>query len=172
MKGQFFIWAIGLISGISILDAHALPNGVTPVTASHPDHGASFLEQLVGQWLILEGDQVVKQLRCYEDGRFGFLSEGEWKAGSYVILRTDERSKGVLRLEYYVDGNLHLQEIRCEIHFTDGDQDHDDHGEEHHHGEDEEHGHDEGHHHEYMLVEVLPGAEQALDMAGDYLHRH
>jgi hypothetical protein len=130
------------------------------------------LEQLVGQWVIAEEEEVVKQFRCYEDGRFGFLSHGQWSAGSYVILRTDERSKGVLRLEYYVNGNLHLQEIRCEVHFAAGETE----GADHHHGQGEgdHHGkeHSEDHHHEYLLVEVLPGAEQALDMAGDYLHRH
>ncbi len=176
MKGLIFILASGLIFGVSAHDAHALPNGFelfeSCEAAGHPDHGASFLEQWVGQWIILEGEQVVKQLRCYEDGRFGFLSDGEWKAGSYVILRTDERSKGVLRLEYYVDGNLHLQEIRCEIHFEEGHGDHDGSGSDHPHAEGENQDHGEGHHHEYMRIEVLQGAEQALDMAGDYLHRH
>lgn len=132
---------------------------------AHPDHGASFLEQLTGQWVIEgEGEETGQRLRFYEDGRFAFQGEGAWTAGSFVILRSDERQKGVLRLEYYVDGNLHLQEVLCEVHFTAGDG-HGEHG--HDHADGQEH---EGH--EYLLVEVLPAAEQRLDMAGDYLHRH
>jgi hypothetical protein len=126
---------------------------------------------LVGQWLILDGELEVKKLRCYEDGRFGFLAEGHWTAGSYVILRTDERSKGVLRLEYYVDGNLHLQEVRCEVYFSDEDHEHDGTEGEHTHEGNGDHP-EEGHHHEFLRVDVLEGAEQALDMEGDYLHRH
>ncbi|MCH1581622.1 MAG: hypothetical protein L7S63_00735 [Flavobacteriales bacterium] len=146
------------------------------VVLTHPDHGAPFLEQLSGQWVISR-DGEERRLRFYEDGRFGFLDRASWTAGSYVILRTDERQKGVLRLEYYVDGNLHLQEVRCEIYFAE----HADHSEEedHDHGHDHDgHGHDgeehagETHHHEYLKVEVLPAAEQALNMAGDYLHQH
>ncbi len=138
---------------------------------AHPDHGASFLEQLTGQWVIEEKKGVVqKRLRFYEDGRFGFMDAGDWTAGSFVILRSDERQKGVLRLEFYVDGNLHLQEVRVEVHFEDHV----------HEGEDaQEHGHDhdsqgaaEKQHHEYLLVEVLPAVEQSLEMGGDYLHRH
>ena len=158
---------LGILMGVSSGFAadKSIPEGIS--TTPHPDHGASFLEQLVGQWVILEGESVVRQLRCYEDGRFGFLAEGVWTAGSYVILRTDERSKGVLRLEYYVNGNLHLQEVRCEIRFTDADQGHDADAQGHHHGE--EGGH---HHHELMDVETLPGAEQALPISGTFEHRH
>jgi len=153
-----------------MMDANDIPSkGEIAITSSHPDHGATFLEQLVGQWIITEGETVVKKLRCYEDGRFGFLAEGQWTAGSYVIMRTDERSKGVLRLEYYVNGNLHLQEIRCEVHFTEAGHEHEVHGGEPQGGGD--HNHQE-HHHEFLLVEVLDGAEQALNLAGDYLHRH
>jgi len=134
--------------------------------AVHPDHGAPFLEQLSGQWIVWSAsDEEQKRLRFYEDGRFGFKIEDQWTAGSYVILRTDERQKGVLRLEYYVDGNLHLQEIRCEIYFTEG--------EDHAHGtEGDGAAAGEAHHHEYLKVEVLPAAEQRLDLAGDFLHQH
>ena len=90
-----------------------------------------------------------------------------------------------MRLEYYLDGNLHFQEVRCEIHFEahadhDGDhhngdhahEDHD-HGEEHHHEGDHDHGEVEGeHHHEMLMVESLPAAEQSLDLDGDYEHVH
>lgn len=148
----------------------------TATTAVHPDHGASFLEQLSGQWILHEGEMERKRLRFYEDGRFGFMDGQAWTAGSYVILRSDERQKGVLRLEYYVDGNLHLQEVRCEVHFTEGhpttdDEDHE-HADHEHADHDHGDGNSEAHVHEYLLVEVLPSAEQALDMEGDYLHRH
>ena len=141
-------------------------------TVVHPDHGAPFLEQLSGRWVISGEEGGERRLRFYEDGRFGFLEGTNWTAGSYAILRTDERQKGVLRLEYYVDGNLHLQEVRCEIYFAE----HADHKEEQHdhdgHGHDGEEHAAETHHHEYLKVEVLPAAEQALNMAGDFLHQH
>lgn len=154
----------------------SLPVGASGdlVSSVHPDHGAPFLEQLSGQWVISGEDGGERRLRFYEDGRFGFLEGASWTAGSYVILRTDERQKGVLRLEYYVDGNLHLQEVRCEIYFAE----HADHKEEEHGHDNDGHGHDgeehaaETHHHEYLKVEVLPAAEQALNMAGDFLHQH
>ena len=57
----------------------------------HPDHGASFLEQLTGQWVIGAESKEEKRLRFYEDGRFGCKVDGQWTAGSYVILRSDER---------------------------------------------------------------------------------
>lgn len=131
----------------------------------HPDHGASFLEQLSGQWVVGDAEgKEQKRLRFYEDGRFGFMDADAWTAGSYVVLRTDERQKGVLRLEYYVDGNLHLQEVRVEVHFEQhAHEDHDQHGEA---------SSGEEHHHEFLLVEVLPAVEQRLEMAGDYLHQH
>ena len=155
--------------------------------AAHPDHGAPFHEQLSGQWVIEGEDGEARRLRFYEDGRFAFQGESGWTAGSFFILRSDERSKGVLRLEYYLDGNLHFQEVRCEIHFEahadhDGDhyhgdharEDHDhDHGEEHHQDGDHDHGEAEGeHHHEMLLVESLPAAEQSLALDGDYEHVH
>ena len=153
--------------------------------ASHPDHGAPFHEQLSGQWLIEGEDREARRLRFYEDGRFAFQGEAGWTAGSFFILRSDERSKGVLRLEYYLDGNLHFQEVRCEIHFEahadhDGDHHHGDHahedhnhGEEHHHDGDHGHGEAEGeHHHEMLMVESLPAAEQSLALDGDYEHVH
>lgn len=140
----------------------------------HPDHGAPFPEQLAGQWLLEEEiDGSGQRLRFYEDGRFAFFSGKAWTAGSYFILRSDERRKGVLRLEYYLDGNLHFEEVRVDIHFETHDHEEaDDHREgDHDHGAEGE-GEAEGHHHEYLRVEVLPSAEQALDMAGEYLHRH
>ena len=150
----------------------------------HPDHGAPFHEQLAGQWVLGHDGESGKRLRFYEDGRFAFLGGEEWTAGSYFILRSDERQKGVLRLEYYLDGNLHFQEVRCEIRFEahadhadeDGHHDHD--GDHHEHGHGEEHSHDhdheeEGaHHHEMLHVKVLPAAEQALPMDGHYEHVH
>ena len=92
-------------------------------------------------------------------------------------------ARGVLRLEYYLDGNLHFQEILVEIHFEahadhETDHDHDaDHGHGHEHGEsaseDHHHGEEEGeHHHEMLLVKSLPAAEQALAVDGDYEHQH
>lgn len=153
--------------------------------ASHPDHGAPFHEQLSGQWLIEGEDGEARRLRFYEDGRFAFQGEAGWTAGSFFILRSDERSKGVLRLEYYLDGNLHFQEVRCEIHFEahadhDGDHHHGDHahedhdhGEEHHQDGDHDHGEAEGeHHHEMLMVESLSAAEQSLGLDGDYEHVH
>jgi len=165
----------------------ALCSWMTPAdfAVDHPDHGAPFPEQLSGQWLLeseIEGSG--QRLRFYEDGRFAFYSGKAWTAGSYFILRSDERRKGVLRLEYYLDGNLHFQEVRCEIHFETHthveeeahDHDHEDgHAHDHegdHHHEEEGHADEEGHHHEYLRVEVLPAAEAALDMAGEYLHSH
>ena len=146
----------------------------------HPDHGAPFPEQLAGQWLLeSEIDGNGQRLRFYEDGRFAFFSGKAWTAGSYFILRSDERKKGVIRLEYYLNGNLHFQEVLCEIHFEththEAQEDHDhnhDHGHSHDHAEEEGHEEEEGHHHEYLRVQVLPAAEQALDMAGEYLHAH
>ncbi len=133
----------------------------------HPDHGASFLEQLSGQWVFGDAKgKEQKRLRFYEDGRFGFMYEDAWTAGSYMVLRSDERQKGVLRLEYYVDGNLHLQEVRVEVHFEAYGH------EEHDHGHDGETASGAEHQHEFLLVEVLPAVEQRLDMAGDYLHQH
>ena len=153
--------------------------------AVHPDHGAPFHEQLSGQWVIEGEDGEARRFRFYEDGRFAFQGESGWTAGSFFILRSDERSKGVLRLEYYLDGNLHFQEVRCEIQFeahADHDRDHHhgerahedhDHGEEHHHPGDDDHGEVEGeHHHEMLMVESLTAAEQALDLDGDYEHVH
>lgn len=113
----------------------------------------------------------------YDDGRFAFMADEEWTAGSYVILRTDERQKGVLRMEYYLDGNLHLQELRCEIYFEEHARDANGADRDHHHdhGQVQEGDAEEGaeaHHHEYLQVEVLPAAEQRLNMAGHYLHQH
>lgn len=157
----------------------------------HPDHGAPFHEQLSGQWVLDDGGKDARRFRFYEDGRFAFLGDGEWTAGSFFILRSDERSKGVLRLEYYLDGNLHFQEVFVEIHFeahADHDADHDhshdhghdhdaDHDHDHDHGESaseaHHHGEEEGeHHHEMLLVKSLPAAEQALAVDGDYEHHH
>lgn len=136
-------------------------------TMVHPDHGASFLEQLSGQWVVKDAKgKEQKRLRFYEDGRFGFMQEDAWTAGSYMVLRSDERQKGVLRLEYYVDGNLHLQEVRVEVHFEAHTQG------EHDHGQDGKATSGAEHQHEFLLVEVLPAVEQRLDMAGDYLHQH
>jgi len=151
--------------------------------AAHPDHGAPFHEQLSGQWVIEGEDGEARRLRFYEDGRFAFQGESGWTAGSFFILRSDERSKGVLRLEYYLNGNLHFQEVRCEIHFeahADHDHHHGDHAhEDHDHGEgdhqdgDHDHGEAEGeHHHEMLMVESLPAAEQSLALDGDYEHVH
>ena len=113
----------------------------------------------------------------YDDGRFAFMGDEEWTAGSYVILRTDERQKGVLRMEYYLDGNLHLQELRCEIYFEEHARDANGADRDHHHdhGQVQEGDAEEGaeaHHHEYLQVEVLPAAEQRLSMAGHYVHQH
>lgn len=150
------------------------------VVAEHPDHGAPFVEQLAGQWVITTKKGEEQRLRMYEDGRFAFKSDAEWTAGSYVILRSDERQKGVLRMEYYLDGNLHLQEVRCEVYFAEHARDSSEgpehgHGHAHDHAEDH-HGEPEAeeadHHHEYLQVEVLPAAEQRLNMAGHYLHQH
>ena len=160
------------LSPLAIDAAGPSKNHLSAGVFGHPDHGASFLEQLTGQWVIdVEGEED-KRLRFYEDGRFGCKVDGQWTAGSYVILRTDERSKGVLRLEYYVDGNLHLQEVRCEVYFTEADGHDDQGGHDHDHASSLEEEHDHGHHHEYLKVEVLPAAEQALGLAGDYLHQH
>lgn len=155
----------------------------------HPDHGAPFHEQLSGQWVLDDGGKDARRFRFYEDGRFAFLGDGEWTAGSFFILRSDERSKGVLRLEYYLDGNLHFQEVLVEIHFeahADHDADHD-HSHDHGHDHDADHDHDHGesaseahhhgeeegeHHHEMLLVKSLPAAEQALVVDGDYEHHH
>ena len=153
----------------------SIPVSARVADGGHPDHGAPFHEQLSGQWVLNDGGKDVQRFRFYEDGRFAFLGDGEWTAGSFFILRSDERSKGVLRLEYYLDGNLHFQEILVEIHFEahadhDADHDHDhDHSasEDHHHGEEEG-----GHHHEMLLVQSLPAAEQALAVDGDYEHHH
>jgi hypothetical protein len=128
---------------------------------AHPEHGAPFPEQLAGQWSMEDEDKEGPRLRFYEDGRFAFFDGKDWTAGSYFILRSDERQKGVLRLEYYLDGNLHFEEIRCEVHFET-------HTDDHEHANEEA----EGHHHEYLRVEVLNGAEQALKMSGEYLHVH
>jgi len=158
------------------------PNPISAHCADglHPDHGAPFHEQLSGHWVIDEGGKDVRRFRFYEDGRFAFLGDGEWTAGSFFILRSDERSKGVLRLEYYLDGNLHFQEILVEIHF----ETHADHAEGHEHAHDHEHdgeassghhdhGEEEGeHHHEMLLVQSLPSAEQTLAMNGDFEHAH
>ena len=158
------------LSPLAIDAAGPSKNHLSAGVFGHPDHGASFLEQLIGQWVFGVEGEGGKRLRFYEDGRFGCKVDGQWTAGSYVILRSDERSKGVLRLEYYVDGNLHLQEVRCEVYFTEEDE----HGGEgaHDHGSESEEEHHHGHHHEHLKVEVLPAAEQALGMAGDYLHQH
>lgn len=163
----------------SMVNAGILERAPMP-EAVHPDHGASFLEQLTGQWVIRDADgEESRRFRFYEDGRFAFMDAGEWTAGSYVILRTDERQKGVLRLEFYVDGNLHLQEVLCEVYFTAEAEDRNhEHGHDgamdHSHASDDGHGDGVGedHHHEYLKVEVLPAAEHALPMEGDYLHRH
>ena len=130
----------------------------------HPDHGAPFPEQLSGQWVLDNGGKEVQRLRFYEDGRFAYFGGKEWTAGSYFILRSDERQKGVLRLEYYLDGNLHFEEVRCEVHFEA-------HSETHGHA-DESGESDEAHSHEFLRVEVLGGAEQALKMSGEFLHVH
>ena len=150
------------VTGLTVAFPHAS-------VAVHPDHGAPFHEQLSGQWVIEGEDGEARRLRFYEDGRFAFQGESGWTAGSFFILRSDERSKGVLRLEYYLDGNLHFQEVRCEIHF----EAHADHDGDHHHDGDHDHGETEGeHHHEMMMVESLPAAEQFLKLDGDYEHRH
>jgi hypothetical protein len=161
-----FFWLNGAVSGPEL----------ESFSCEHPDHGAPFVEQLSGQWVISTKKGEDRRLRMYEDGRFAFMSDAEWTAGSYVILRSDERQKGVLRMEYYLDGNLHLQEVRCEIYFAEhernGNEDTQD-----AHTHSEEHagavkGAEEGHHHEYLQVEVLAAAEQRLNMNGDYLHQH
>ena len=113
----------------------------------------------------------------YEDGRFAFKSDAEWTAGSYVILRTDERQKGVLRLEYYVDGNLHLQEVRCEIYFAEQARDGSDEAGARasprpFRGQRSRRGQKRGTTMSTCRVEVLPSAEQSLDMAGHFLHQH
>ena len=155
----------------------SMPASAHGADEGHPDHGAPFHEQLSGQWVIDEGGKDARRFRFYEDGRFAFLGDGEWTAGSFFILRYDERSKGVLRLEYYLDGNLHFQEVLVEIHFeahANHDDDHD-HSHDHDHGESasEDHHHEEGeHHHEMLRVQSLPSAEQALAMNGDYEHAH
>ena len=156
-----------------------------PVTGFSVALPAPFHEQVSGQWVIEGEEGEAHRLRFYEDGRFAFQGESGWTAGSFFILRSDERSKGVLRLEYYLDGNLHFQEVRCEIHFEahanhDADHHHGehahedhDHGEEHHHDGDHDHGEAEGeHHHEMLMVESLPAAEQSLALDGDYEHVH
>jgi len=159
----------------------SIPVSARVSDGEHPDHGAPFHEQLSGQWVLDDGGNDARRFRFYEDGRFAFLSDGEWTAGSFFILRSDERSKGVLRLEYYLDGNLHFQEILVEIHFeahADHAEGHDhNHGQDHDHGESASDGHSHGeegeeHHHEMLLVQSLPAAEQALTMNGDYEHAH
>ena len=87
----------------------SIPASAHGTDGEHPDHGAPFHEQLSGQWVLDDGGKDARRIRFYEDGRFAFLGDGEWTAGSFFILRSDERSKGVLRLEYYLDGNLHFQ---------------------------------------------------------------
>ena len=144
---------------------------------AHPDHGAPFVEQLSGRWVISSAKGEERRLRMYDDGRVAFMAAEEGTAGSYVILRTDERQKGVLRMEYYLDGNLHLQELRCEIYFEEHARDANGADRDHHHdhGQVQEGDAEEGaeaHHHEYLQVEVLPAAEQRLSMAGHYLHQH
>lgn len=154
------------------------------VAMVHPDHGAPFHEQLSGHWTLNPEDDGARHIRFYEDGRFAFMNDGQWTAGSFFILRSDEKSKGVLRLEYYLDGNLHFQEVRCEIQFVS----HGDHGEEEHHheadgglhheGEEHAHHHDHDHAeesehtHEMLIVESLPAAERALNVDGEYGHVH
>ena len=158
------------------------------IATLHPDHGAPFHEQLSGHWELNSEGDVARQIRFYEDGRFAFMNEGQWTAGSFFILRSNEKSKGVLRLEYYRDGNLHFQEIRCEIEFVS----HGNHeGGEHHHEADEGHHHDgekhahnhelnddrghaeeSGHTHEVLTVQSLPAAERALNVDGVYGHAH
>ena len=156
------------------------------VATLHPDHSAPFHEQLSGHWELNSEGHGARHIRFYEDGRFAFVNEGQWTAGSFFILRSDEKSKGVLRLEYYLDGNLHFQEVRCEIQFVshgeheendheaDGGHHHD--GEEHGHHHDDHHDHDHaeesGHTHEILTVESLPAAERALNVDGDYGHVH
>ena len=159
----------------------SIPVSAHGAHGEHPDHSAPFHEQLSGQWVLDDGGKDARRFRFYEDGRFAFLGDGEWTAGSFFILRSAERSKGVLRLEYYLDGNLHFQEILVEIHFeahADHDADHD-HDAAHDHAHDESaseghhHGDNEGeHHHEMLLVQSLPSAEQALALNGDYEHAH
>lgn len=148
-------------------------------SAAHPDHGAPFPEQLAGQWVLGDGNgEDVSRLRLYEDGRFAFFGGESWTAGSYFILRSDERQKGILRLEYYLDGNLHFEEVRCEIHFeVHGDHAHEEEDHAHKGHEGHEHEHEAKtdqaeHHHEYMMVEALPSAEMSLGLSGDYLHVH
>ena len=152
------------------------------VLVPHPDHGAPFHEQLSGQWALSLGSEDARQIRFYEDGRFAFLDQGRWTAGSFFILRSDEKSKGVLRLEYYLDGNLHFQEVLCEIHFAahadheGGERPHDEAADHHHEGEQDGHHHDHeegaGHTHEMLKVESLPAAERALNVDGSYGHVH
>ena len=165
------LWPLFFVMNGAVLDSEG-------AFGTHPDHGAPFVEQLSGQWVISTAKGEGRRLRMYDDGRFAFMSDEEWTAGSYVILRTDERQKGVLRMEYYLDGNLHLQELRCEIYFEEHARDHSDNAEHgHHHDHDDAHKGDsdeaaEEHHHEYLQIEVLPAAEQRLNLAGHYLHHH
>jgi len=177
---------IALLAGLAVLvtlPVEARGGGVLRSEPTvHPDHGVPFHEQLAGQWVIGSEGGIDRRLRFYDDGRFAFLGRGHWTAGSYFILRSDERSKGVLRLEYYLDGNLHIQEVRCEVHFeAHADHGGDDHpeGQDHGHGHEGDgnhhHGHQEmdgAHHHEMLKVESLPAAEQALEMDGDYERVH
>ena len=113
------LWPLFFVMNGAVLDSEG-------AFGTHPDHGAPFVEQLSGQWVISTAKGEERRLRMYDDGRFAFMSDEEWTAGSYVILRTDERQKGVLRMEYYLDGNLHLQELRCEIYFEEHARDHSD----------------------------------------------
>jgi hypothetical protein len=115
-------------------------------TAPHPDHGAGFHEQIIGSWDMERGGLFGRQLTVYEDGRFAFLQGGKWWAGSYYILRTDEQSTGVLRIEYYKGGNLNLQEVRFELISR-------------------------GHDHAALLVEVQPAAGNRLKMTGQFSRR-
>ena len=101
---------------------------------SPPHHAAPFPEQLAGQWLLEEEiDGSGQRLRFYEDGRFAFFSGKAWTAGSYFILRSDERKKGVCAWSTTSMGTCISRRCLCEIHF-----------ETHAHKAEEDHDHDHG----------------------------
>lgn len=130
----------------SLLLGFCLLLNAVPANVYHPDHGVGFHEQIIGSWDMDGGGLFARQLTMYEDGRFAFLQGGKWRAGSYYVLRTDEESTGVLRMEYYKGGNLNLQEVRFELL-------------------------DEGHGHSSLQAEVQPTAGRHLKMTGHFF-RH
>jgi hypothetical protein len=132
------------ITGLGLMIT-PLSNSESPeYLLAHPDHGVSFHEQIVGNWQFETSGLFGRQLTVYEDGRFAFRRGRTWRAGSYYVLRTDERSTGVLRLEYYRGGNLHLQQVRVEIVARD-------------------------HGHAILRLTTLPFAGKSLRMEGDFL---